>query len=81
METFKKRQKESGGWNASGIRPPNAWKSRLARLPASQTGQTPIAQRSKTPWNPAARWIRQRGFEAIHYVREPKFRGDPAPRF
>src|SRR5215471_15028695 len=41
-------RKKCGGWNAKGIRPPNARKSRHARPPESQVSQIAITKRPKT---------------------------------
>jgi hypothetical protein len=57
METFKKRQKEMGGWNASGIRPPNALQSTLARAAPSQAGHMPTSQPVTTPRHPIRRQL------------------------
>jgi len=60
METFKKRQKEMRRLERQRDKPPNAWKSRLARPAVSQAGQMPISQQPKTPRHPTPRQLHRR---------------------
>ena len=81
METFTKRQKEMRRLERQRDKVAKRMEIKARKAAGITNGSDADSSTTANTVESGGKVDPPAGFEAIHYVREPKFRGDPAPRF